>query len=181
MQIRQLALTYRPEADRLLLRVNADDGEQFAVWFTRRLSTRLWPHLLRIVTTLGVTHEVAVAAPHATVMPEARAMLAQSARERALRGADFQTPFDDQARAHPLGAEPILATEVQLTPLPDGHLRWLIVDAQRRQVQLQLTETLATAVRELMYKALQQADWGLAIDAVVASESNAAQAPRTLN
>lgn len=65
--------------------------------------------------------------------------------------------------------------------MPDGHLSWLFVDAQRRKVPLQLTETLATAVRELMYKALQQADWGLAIDAIVASKTNAAQAPRTLN
>jgi hypothetical protein len=65
--------------------------------------------------------------------------------------------------------------------LPDAHPSWLIVDAQTRQVPLQLTERLATAAREPTYTALQQADWGLAIDAVVASESNAAQAPRALN
>ena len=54
MQKRQLAVHYRPEADRLLLRVNAQDGQQFAVWFTRRLSLRLWPHLSQMVTRIGV-------------------------------------------------------------------------------------------------------------------------------
>ncbi len=181
MQIRQLALNYRPEPDRLLLRVNSDDGQQFAVWLTRRLSARLWPHLARIVTTIGVTRQVAAASPGATVMPEARAMLAQSARERALRGADFSTPFNDQARGHPLGREPLLAIEVQLTPMPDGQLRLTIIDTQKRQVQLQLTEDLATAVKELMHAALRQADWGLAVDAAAPADPDAAQAPRVLN
>lgn len=165
MQIRQLAVQYVPEHDRLLLRVNAHDGQQFAVWFTRRLSARLWPHLASQVTRIGVAHEVAQASLDATLMPEAHAMLAQSARERALRGTDFKTPFDDQANAHPLGVEPMLATEVQLVPLANGQLRVVIIDGNRRHVQLQLAEVLATAVRELMAAALRQADWGLALEA----------------
>ena len=181
MQIRQVSLLYRVDADRLLLRVNAHDNQQFAVWLTRRLALRLWPHLARIVTRIGVAREAAQAAPDATLMPEAQAMLAQSARQRALRGADFKTPFDEQASAHPLGSEPLLASEVQLTPLPGGHLRLLIVDVGKRTVQLQLTEALATAVKELMAKALQHADWGAAIDADTASPPDPAAPPRLLN
>jgi hypothetical protein len=180
MQIRQLALHYRPEQDRLLLRVNADDGQQFAVWFTRRLSSRLWPHLAALVTRIGVAQEVAQATPGATVLPEAHEMLAHSARERALRNTDFKTPFDDQASAHPLGLEPMLATEVQLTPLTNGQLRVVITDVNQRRVQLQLTESLATAVRELMGAALRQADWGLTIE-IVAAQPEQAPPPRLLN
>jgi hypothetical protein len=44
------------------------------------------------------------------------AMLAQSARERALRGADFKTPFEEQASSLPLGPEPMLATDA-LAPM----------------------------------------------------------------
>ena len=181
MQIRQLALHYRPEADRLLLRVNADDGQQFAVWFTRRLCARLWPHLASVVSRIAVAREAAQTAPHAHLMPEAHEMLAQSARERMLRDADFKTPFQDQASAHPLGSEPMLATEVQLTPLPDGHLRLVIVDITKRNVQLQLTQTLATAVKELMQKALHQADWGFALQAAPAAGPDPAQGSRLLN
>ena len=161
--------------------MNADDGQQFAVWFTRRLCARLWPHLTSVVTRFAVAHEVAQTAPNAHLMPEAREMLAQSARERVLRNADFKTPFQDQASAHPLGSEPLLATEVQLTPLPDGHLRLVIVDITKRNVQMQLTETLATAVNELMREALRQADWGFALQAVPATGPVPAQGSRLLN
>jgi hypothetical protein len=180
MQIRQLALHFRPEQDRLLLRVNAQDGQQIAIWFTRRLSLRLWPHLANVVTHIGVAQEVAQAAPGATPTPEAQAMLAQSARERALRDTDFNTPFETQASAHPLGTEPMLATEVQLTPLADGQLRVVITDVNQRHVQMQLTESLATAVRELMAAALRQADWGVAIEAA-SSESAHTPPSRLLN
>ena len=179
MNIRQLSLQYHAEADRLLLRVNSNDGQRFAIWLTRRLSARLWPHLAGMVTQIGIAQEVASAAPDAIVMPEAQAMLAQNARERALRGADFKTPFDEQPGAHPLGAEPMLAAEVQLTPLADHRLRLGIADRDKRQVQLQLTETLAMAVKELMAKALLQADWGLADPSSPRAEA-APSAPRRL-
>ena len=181
MHIRQLALHYRPEADRILLRVNSDDAQQFAVWFTRRLCLRLWPHLAGMVSQIGASQEAAAAAPGATVMPEAKAMLAQSARERALRNADFKTPFDEHASAHPLGTEPMLAAEVQLVPLANHQLRLVIVDAGKRRVQLQLTEALATAVRELMGKALAQADWGWAAEGGAAAQADPATPPRLLN
>jgi hypothetical protein len=181
MNIRQLALHYRPETDRILLRVNSNDGQQFAVWFTRRLCLRLWPHLASMVTKIGVAQEVATASPDATVMPEAQAMLAQSARERALRQADFKTPFDEHASARPLGAEPMLAAEVQLMPLANHQLRLVIIDADKRHVQLQLTEALATAVKELMGKALLQADWGFALESGPPVANDPAAPPRLFN
>lgn len=191
MQIRQLALHYRPEPDRLLLRVNSSDGQLFAVWFTRRLALRLWPHLNQLVTQIGIQHEAtqlgvknaaATRTPAATLLPEAQAMLADAARERALKKTDFATPFDTQsATVQPLGTEPMLATEVQLAPLPNGCLRVVVTDSSRRNVQLQLTQDLATAVRELMAQALRQADWGLAIDASFAAAMPAPEDKRRLN
>lgn len=182
MHIRQLSLHYRPEADRLLLRVNVSDGAQMAVWFTRRLCLRLWPHLQRAVTRLAVAEEAGRAQlQHAIVTPDAQAMLAQSARERVLRAADFKTPFVEQAQSHPLGAEPMVAVEVQLTALAAGHLRLLLVDADKRQLQLQLTETMATAFKELMVQALRQAEWGLELADAAAPSPSPAPGSHRLN
>lgn len=172
---------YRPEADRLLLRVNSNSGQQFSVWFTRRLCARLWPQLVNIVTRVGVAQAVPRASRDATVMPEAQAMLAQVARESALRESDFKTPFDTQASVHPLGPEPMLAVEVQLTPMPDGHLRLLILDIDKRNLQLQLTAQLAVAVQELTAQALRDADWGLEIEAAAATAADAAPPSTLLN
>jgi len=73
MQVR-----YQPAADRILWQVRTLTGELFAVWLTRRMVKQLWPPLSKLVTSAGV----AQVAPHATVLPEAREMMAQVARTR---------------------------------------------------------------------------------------------------
>jgi hypothetical protein len=175
MHIRQVSLQYHAEADRLLLRVRSSDDHVFAVWMTRRLCLRLWPHLSTMVQHAGKTQAVAKAAPHATPTPEAAAMLADTAREQTLKQADFSQPFQAAAAQQPFGPEPMLAHLVQLTPQAGGKLQVSISDAQNRNVQLVLDDTLATAVRELMLAALRQADWGFALEAAAASDEPAAR------
>jgi hypothetical protein len=178
MHIRQVSLQYHAEADRLLLRVRSSDDNVFAVWMTRRLCLRLWPHLSAMVHRAGTTSAVAQATPQATPTPEAAAMLAESARERTLQQADFSQAFQTAAAQQPFGPEPMLAHTVQLTPQDGGRLQLSISDAQKRNVQLVLDSALGTAVHELMVAALRQADWGLALEA--ASPGNEAAA-RVLN
>lgn len=175
MHIRQVSLQYHAEADRLLLRVRTSDDHLFAVWMTRRLCLRLWPHLSAMVRQAGTATAVALATPQATPTPEAAAMLADSARERALQQADFSQPFQTAAAQQPFGPEPMLAHTVQLTPQDSGKLKLSISDAQKRNVQLVLDAALGTAVHELMAAALRQADWGFAIEAAPASTGVAAR------
>jgi hypothetical protein len=170
MQIRQLAVNYVPEHDRMLLRVHTGAQSQlFAVWLTRRLCQRLWPHLTQAVRTLGVAQALQQAAPHApsvapaALVPEARSMLHDAARRDALGQTDFSKPFDAAGAQRPLGDEPLLAAEVELTQPREGAPRALqlsIRDATKRQVQLSLTPPMAIAVVELMQAALRKADWG---------------------
>ncbi len=165
MHIRQVSLHYDAEADRLLLRVRSSDDKMFAVWMTRRLCLRLWPHLSSMVQRAGAVQAVALAAPQATPTPEAAAMLAESAREQTLAQADFSQPFHGDAAQQPLGPEPMLAHTVQLTPQSGGKLQLSISDAHKRNVQLVLDAALGTAVRELMAAALRRADWGFGLEA----------------
>lgn len=181
MQIRQLALHYVREADRLLWRINTSDGQLIAIWLTRRLTLRLWPHLTQMITQLAVQRQLPQAQPNPTLLPEARDMLNEAARENALRKADFKTPFDSQPRALPLGSEPMLAVQVRLVPLPEGLLRLLVTDTGGRNVQLQLSDELAIAVRELLVRALTEADWGWTPPSVQPAEAAGPDAPRILN
>ncbi len=177
MNIRQIAVQYDVDADRLLLRVRSGDEQLFAVWLTRRLCLRLWPHLASLVRRAGAEQALAQTAPQSTATPEAKAMLAEAARERSLAQSDFSQPFEVAATAQqPLGPQPLLAHTVQMTPLAQGRLQVAIRDAQQRSVQLDLDASMATAVRELMVAALRQADWGFALDAPAAET-----APRMLN
>ena len=175
MHIRQVSLQYLAEADRLLLRVRTSDDHLFAVWMTRRLCLRLWPHLSAMVHRAGTATAVALATPQATPTPEAAAMLAASARERTLQQADFSQPFEAAAAQQPFGPEPMLAHTVQLTSQAGGKLQLSISDAQKRNVHLVLDAELGTAVHELMVAALRQADWGLALETAPPSTEVAAR------
>lgn len=179
MQIRQLAVQYDAQADRLLLRVRSSADQVFAVWLTRRLCLRLWPHLSSLVQRAGASQLLVQRASQAVPTPDAVAMLAETARERTLAEADFSQPFEAAGAQQPLGAEPLLAHTVHLTPRSGGSLQLAVVDAQRRSLQLELDAALGTAVRELVAAALRRADWG--IDAGAAPAAGAAAAPRLLN
>lgn len=153
------------------------DDRLFQAWLTRRMMLRLWAPLADIVTKL----QIAQASPQAHVMPEARAMVAQAARERTLAVADFKTPFVPTVREQPLGDEPLLVFEAQLTRLPGEQLRVVLLDEQRKSMALQLNAQLVTGLHQLLQQALRQADWGLALDPAPAAEPAAALAPRVLN
>ena len=153
MQVR-----YQPAADRLLWQVRTQTGELFAVWLTRRMLRQLWPPLSHLVTSAGM----AQVAPNATVLPEARAMMAQVARARPLAHANFSTPFDAKPVAQPLGPEPLLPTAIDLGPGADAKgLRITVREPGGRHMTLQLSNDLATALMRLLEQALAEADWGL--------------------
>ena len=161
MQVR-----YDARADRVLWQLRTTEGQLFAAWLTRRLLRQLWPPLQRLVAEAGVAQVVArstpAGTPPPTVLPEAREMLAQVARERPLPGADFRQPFDNRPAEQPLGAEPLLPSHADLGPGANGHgLQLRLREPGGRQIGLQLTDDLSTALMRLLEQALRESDWGL--------------------
>lgn len=171
MQVR-----YQPGPDRVLWQLRTSAGELFAVWLTRRMLRLLWPPLQKIVTQAGVAQVV----PHATVLPEAQAMMAQAARDRPLPTARFNEPFDSKAVAQPLGPEPLLPEAIDLGPGADGKgLQLQLRESGGRRMALKLNDDLATALLRLLEQALKEADWGLATAAAAPPEASV-PAPSTL-
>ncbi len=157
-----MQLRYQPAADRLLWQLRTSSGDLYAVWLTRRMVRMLWPPLSKLVTHAGIVQTL----PHATVLPEAQAMLAQAVRDRPLAGASFAEPFDDRATAQPLGADPLLPEAIDLGPGDNGQgLKLQLREGGGRRLAMQLSADLATALMRLMEQALVAADWGLVIAA----------------
>ena len=155
--IHQIQIKYDAFADRLLMQVRSRAGEVYAVWLTRRMMQRLWPPFLQ----LSGQQALAGASPGAVVLPEARAMLAESARLRTLPNADFKQPFNADQTSQPLGDEPLLAAEIELKADPQRGLWMTVREAQGRHVALQMNEELHTAMLRLFEQALTSADWNL--------------------
>lgn len=126
MNIHQLSVNYIQEHDRILVRINTTASEELRLWFTRRLTLGLQPMLKKIVAEWVAKQEAvnsSMISPTATADAQTQQMLAEFKREESLQKSDFQTPYNGQPSALPLGPEPLLVTEINVTPLPSGQLQ----------------------------------------------------------
>ena len=177
MDIHQIQVKYDPLADRLLLQIRTRDELLFPIWLTRRMVIRLWPHFRGMVSGLAVTRS----APSAMAVPEARDMLAEAARERALQSADFKTQFDTSGAKQPLGPEPVLPAAIDLRPAKGQAVVLVIRDADGRSLELAFGEDLAHGLSRLVESALVASEWGL-VAAAVETQSEPGKPPaRVLN
>jgi hypothetical protein len=191
MQIHQLSVTYQAEQDRVLLRIGSTGGEEMRLWITRRLMLGLWPLLGRLQTEQVLNAEPAGTALHAAD-DELRRMLAEFRQEESLLRADFDTPFQDKPNL-PLGAEPLLATDVDAVPLPNGRLRLAFNErssppegGKPRGFQLELDAAMIHGLMHLLEQALASSGWRdpfnapVLADAEIAGDGEAFR-PRYLN
>ncbi|MDB5847682.1 MAG: hypothetical protein JWP29_1434 [Rhodoferax sp.] len=194
MNVHQMSVTYVSEQDRILLRINTTEGEEMRLWLTRRLMLGLWPGLNQ--TILGGSSQPQVNAPVAD--DAARKMVAEFQRQAFLQKSDFATPYTVEDAALPLGPEPLLVSQVQVTPLSRGtdaqqpQLRIHFQEkpgtgAPQRGFQLELAPQLSHGLLHLLERALRESQWGLAgIGAAPAAEPEATAAagderPKYLN
>lgn len=167
MKLDQVSARYVQEHDRILVRMNTASSDELRFWLTRRLCLRLWPNLNtvvaeRVALTEGSRDPARAAA--ATADSATRQMLAEFQREETLRNTDFKTPFRDQPLQLPLGAEPLVVTEVGLTNLPDGrlqiHFREKLPGATApRSFKVGLESRNLQAFMHLLEKALEKSGW----------------------
>jgi hypothetical protein len=190
MQIHQMSVTYLPEQDRILMRINTTDGEEMRMWLTRRLMVGLWPLLTKLLTEHLLKLESA-GASLSGANPELKRMLADFRKEEFLQHADFDTPYKEGQAGLPLGEEPLLVTDVDATPLANGPLRLNFNerppngDSKPRSFQMEMQPKLMQGLMHLLDQALLQSQWResfvIAQAAEPAAEDGDANKPRYLN
>lgn len=164
MQIHQMSVTYLPEQDRILMRVNTTEDEETRMWLTRRLMVGLWPLLSKLLTDHLLKLESA-GASLAGANAELKKMLADFRKEEFLQHADFDTPYKEGEARLPLGEEPLLVTDVDATPLVNGPLRLNFNerppkgDTQPRSFQMEMQPKLMQGLMHLLDQALLQSGW----------------------
>ena len=191
MQIHQMSVTYLPEQDRILMRINTTEGEEMRMWLTRRLMVNLWPLLSKLLTDHLLKLESA-GASLAGADPELKKMLAEFRKEEFLQHADFDTPYEEGQANLPLGEEPLLVTDVDAAPLANGPLRLNFNerppssgDTKPRSFQMEMQPKLMQGLMHLLDQALLQSGWREAFVPLAAAEpapeDGDAARPRYLN
>lgn len=164
MHVRQISVTYLPEQDRILVRVNTSENKELQFWFTRRLSLGLAPLMDRIVTEAAARQGGPATTHLASADPITKKAMAEFNRSKTIRGADFSTPYQVAEACTPLFESPLLITEVNIKPLVSGSLRLhctekLSGSAQPRHFELALSDTLTHAFMHLLDRAVAASQW----------------------
>ena len=187
MKIHQLSVNYLAEQDRIFVRVNTSASEEIRLWLTRRLMLGLWPLLSKLLTQHLLKLEAAGTSLEAAD-EDLRKMLADFRKEQFLQEADFDTPFDESQAVLPLGEEPVLVTDVDATPLPNGRLRLSFNERlpggrEPRSFQIEMDPQLMQGLMHLLEQALARSQWREAFAQVAAEEAEdeAGRKPRYLN
>ncbi|WP_370264284.1 hypothetical protein [Limnobacter sp.] len=156
MQIKQLQIAYAPEHDRLLMRINSAENQEVRVWLTRRMVRLLIPSLDDMMQKLLASDR--------PLNDVGRKALLEMSREVSLYSADFKSPFQDKNTTTPLGADPLLITQIELRPAAEGHgtdLMLKLVSGSGKGFEMRMAEQLQHGFADLLVKACQQAEWGL--------------------
>jgi hypothetical protein len=173
MNVAQLQMSFDAEQDRLLFRINGDDGSEFRAWFTRRLVKLLWPNLLTILSK-----KVALETPAAT--PQAQQAIVAMRHEAQLRSADFSQPFRSEGNRLPLGEAPMLVARVDLSLLPSAQIAIAFKSPQGASIDVNMNESLFHAFCKLLEQVCKQAAWDFELQFPGLADAPSS-APHTLN
>jgi hypothetical protein len=163
MQVHQMSVTYVPEQDRILMRINTREGDEMRIWLTRRLMAGLWPLLTKMVTEHLLKLEGA-GSSLAVADDSLRKMLTDFRKEEFLSKADFDTPYQEGSAHLPLGEEPLLVTDVDAVPQASGPLSLSFNERpaggeQPRSFNLEMQPKLMQGLMYLLEQALAHSQW----------------------
>jgi len=160
MNIHQLSVSYDERQDRLLLRLNTHDGQEYQFWLTHRMSTRLLPAIEQSVRRLEASRP-----GMATPDEESKQLLADLQRASFLESADFSTPYDTPEKRWPQTTAPLLITDVQLSLNSPGELQITFQEkneAISQACQLHLQAPLVHGLVHLIRECMTKAEWSMA-------------------
>lgn len=182
MELHQINLSYVPVQDRLLMRISTRDQTEFRLWFTRRLTQRLWPSLFKLLETHETVSTQATA--------DAKRAVLEFRHEHAMQQVSFGSEFAGTDLKPALEGEPMLVQTVEMKRSGEQHYLMKFLPPQGSGIQVQFQEAIVHGLAKLIADALKRSDWGLQLQlpgtqpglAAGAEPAPAAQAaPRTLN
>jgi hypothetical protein len=159
MKIHQLSVSHDEIQDRLLVRLNTQAAQEFRFWLTRRMVLRFLPAMDQTLTRLEAAQPGVAASDH-----NAQQILADIKRDAFLKNADFETPYAAHAEQLPLGPEPLLVTDVQLTLQPHGNLEVIFRQKKGEDIQschLNLQTQLVHGLIHLLRETMAKAEWDM--------------------
>lgn len=162
-KLHQIAFTYDVHEDRLLMRIKMSDMSEVRAWLTRRFTMGFWNVLMQALDN-AVAVEPIVQQTEKQPTPMAKetkqAMIGFKHSEK-VQQADFKQEFKKEVKATPLGASPILLSQISLTPGPGENQTLGLFPKKGQGIQLAMNDTLLHSIAKLLVDAHNATQWGL--------------------
>lgn len=168
--IHQLNASYVAAEDRILLRLNTTNKEEFRIWLTRRLMRALARELGSAERRLlGLENpQSGYVAPGARAIQEFR-------REASTADVDFGERFVEGSSGFPFGTGPVLATACGVR-LQDGSASVSLTFGNQRTLNFVLDARGLHGTLAMLQKAVAHSDWDLGLEAESAASPPAGPA-----
>jgi hypothetical protein len=165
MGIKQLNGTYIKSEDRLMVRFNTSDQQEYRLWFTRLIS-------MSFLEATGKVVQKKIETKH---NPQIAQVIQEFQKEGVKRSSDFKTPYQP-AKTLPLGAEPTLVTGFNLTE-KEGQFFIAFKLADGKNISLVLPAQALQSIAILIEQLVEKARWQ--DSAIAQSPSNPEQNPNS--
>ncbi len=167
--INQLNVSYIKAEDRILLRLNTTQREEFRIWLTRRL-------LRKLARELGGAERrlLGLESSEGGFLPGARA-IQEFKREASTAGVDFGERFEESPSGLPFGEAPVLATDCEVRP-QEGVAAIGLSLANQRVLNFVLDVNGIHGTVAMLQKAVAHSDWDLGQELDAESRPTAGQA-----
>ena len=151
----QIQVSFSDIEDRILLRMNTINHEEFRFWLTRRFISRLFPVMLE--TIQGIP-DIA-----SQQTPSNRNAVMDFQREQATQNADFSTPFEENKpeTLYPLGADAVLVVRGSLRQKSENIFELSLKDKNNKGIDFAFNVDILYLLQKLLLDTLPKTDWGL--------------------
>lgn len=159
-RIQQMQMTFAPEEDRMLFRLNFGDRAraEFRFWMTRRYVKLLWQALLNLLKA-NLPKEAVEKLPDAP----SQAGALEVEHKQAVAQADFQTTYQE-SQIFPLGEAPILLVRVAVKAVAEGGHLLCLHPREGQGVEIKLDAKMLHSLCKLVADSAEKAEWDLQLD-----------------
>lgn len=154
-RIKQLNVTFMAAEDRILLRLNTTDKEEFRIWMTRRIVRKLARELSGAERRL-----LGLESPESGhIAPGARA-IQEFQREARMASVDFGERFEEGAAGFPFGTDAVLASDCNVELQGENASVSLALNNERT-LNFMIDMRGIHGTLAMLQKAVAHSDWDL--------------------
>lgn len=147
-------MEYQPAEDRLVLKINTVDKQEYRLWMTRRFTKQFWDSIIKIVEQAPDVKK------HAD--PEVKKAVMAFQQENKVKSDQFEKPYEAEATQFPLGEDPVLLTGFAYSPkAPNGAPRMAFQTVRGLEVALPVNDHIIFSVAKLLARVGQHTGWDL--------------------